>query len=116
MASRFDRQFKAFAFPGLLAEFGEAIVYHPAGGGSRSIAAIIERSPPALFDAAGNTVLASFLIRVKNDHDSGISSKELNSGGDMISFYARVDDVQMSKKSITRKMSDDSGVLVVAVN
>ena len=105
MASRFDTAFQTAAFPQLLAEFAEPVVYYFAGGGSRSIDAIIERNPPAIFDQAGNPMLFEMVIRIKRHATSGVLSNE-----------RRVDDTATIRMTVTRKLSDDAGVIVLALN
>lgn len=116
MASRFDQAFQTSALPQLLAEFGEPVVYRFAGGGTRSIDAIIERNPPAIFDAAGQPLLIELVIRVYRHQTLGVLSHEINRGSDSVDLRRRVDDATLSRMTVTRKLSDDSGVIVLALN
>jgi hypothetical protein len=116
VASRFDQVFQAAAFPQLLAEFGEPVTYYFAGGGSRSIDAIIERNPPAIFDQAGNPMQIDIVIRLKRHATSGVLSNEVNRGSDSVEVKKRVDDAAVSRFTVVRKLSDDSGVLVLALS
>jgi len=116
VASRFDQVFQATAFPQLLAEFGEPVTYYFAGGGSRSIDAIIERNPPAIFDQAGNPMQIELVIRVRRHATSGILSNEVNRGIDTVELLKRVDDAAVSRFTVVRKLSDDSGVVVLALS
>ena len=116
MASRFDSSFKTSAVPQLLAEFAEPVVYRFAGGGTRSIDAIIERNPPAIFDAAGQPMLFELIIRVTRDGTLGVLSSEINRGSDSVDVKKRVDDAATTRMTVTRKLSDDSGVIVLALN
>jgi hypothetical protein len=115
MPTTFDSHFARSAFPKLLDQFGESIVYVPSSGGSRPITAIIERDPPAILNAAGNTVLPSFTVRVYNSCRSGISSKELNSGTDQLKFVRKIGDVQPATFSVMHLISSDAGVTHLAV-
>lgn len=110
MATTFDSHFARAAFPQLLNQFGESITYLPRAGGTRSITAIIEREPPAIFDAAGNTVLPQFIVRVYNSCRSGISSKEIDTGGDEVEFLRKIGDVIPSTFSVGQLLSQDAGV------
>lgn len=116
MASRFDNAFQATAFSQLLAEFGEPVVYYFAAGGSRSVDAIIERNPPAIFDQAGNPQLFDLVIRIRRHATKGVLSNEVNRGQDSVDVKRRVDDAVSTRMTVTRKLSDDAGVIVLALN
>ena len=115
MATTFDSHFARAAFPQLLKQFGESITYLPNGGGSRSITAIVDRDPPAVFDAAGNAVIPQFIVRVYNSCRSGISSKEIDTGKDQLQFIRRVGEVVPVTFSVGMMLSQDSGVVQLAV-
>lgn len=110
MPTVFDSHFASAGFPMLLAQFGESITYWPRGGGSRSIDAIVEREPPAIYDASGNAVMYKAILRVYNSCRSGISSRELNNGGDEIDMLLKVGDQVPKRMSIMAMLSQDSGV------
>lgn len=114
MPSVFDKRFKRIGFPHLLSQYGEPVVYRPRSGGARSIVAIIEREPHSFYQA-GELVTPTFVIRVKNDCGEGISSSEVDTGGDQIELREDVGDIQGRYTSVMKKMSDDSGVLVLAL-
>jgi hypothetical protein len=99
----------------LLANFGESITYFPQGGGSRPIQAIIDRDPPAIFDAAGNAVLPVAMVRVYNSCRSGISSHELDTGTDEIEFPLRIGDTLPKRFSVMQMQTQDSGVVSLAL-
>lgn len=115
MATTFDSHFARAAFPQLLKQFGESIVYLPYGGGSREIEAIVDRNPPAIFDAAGNTVLPQFIVRVYNSCRSGISSREIDTGKDELKFVRRIGEVIPTAFSVGMMLSHDAGVVQLAV-
>ena len=115
MATVFDSHFAQSAFPGLLQQFGEPIIYRPRSGGSREITAIVEREPPAIFDVAGNTVLPQFVIRVNNSCRSGISSNEVDTGGDMVDFVGKIGEVIPKTYSVGQVLSQSGGVLRFSV-
>ena len=79
--------------------FGEQITYYPAGGGSRSIKGIIDRGS---FEDYGDDMVQSptFSITVANDNTTGISSAELNTGGDAIAFPMRRGDSDSTKRIV----------------
>lgn len=115
MPTVFDSQFATSAFPGLLNQFGESITYLPAAGGRRPIQAIVERSPPAIFDASGNAVLPTATIRVSNSCRSGISSREVNIGTDQIEMVGKIGETLPKTFSLMTMTSQDSGVTVLAL-
>lgn len=115
MPSIFDRQFAASGFPSLVSNFGEPVIYHFASGGHRSVNAIIERSPPAQYDAAGNVITPSFVIRLANSATTGVLSTEVNTGGDQVSLLLKVDDTVPTKRSVLVLQSQDSSVIVLAL-
>lgn len=99
----------------LLEQFGESITYLPYKGGRRQINAIIERSPPAVFDASGNARLPTLTIRVLNSCRSGISSREVDIGKDEIELILKVGETIPKRFSLMTMLSQDSGVTQLAV-
>jgi hypothetical protein len=99
----------------LLSQFGESITYYPNGGGRREIFAIVERNPPAVFDASGNAVLPTATIRVHNSCRSGISSREVDIGKDEIEFVLKIGETIPKRFSFMTLMSQDAGVCQLAV-
>jgi hypothetical protein len=115
MPTTFDSHFAAAGFPMLLSQFGESVSYYPKGGGRREILAIIERNPPAVFDASGNAVMPTATIRVHNSCRSGISSREVDIGKDEIEFVLKVGQTIPKTFSFMTLLSQDSGVTHLAV-
>lgn len=115
MATVFDSHFAATGFPMLLEQFGESITYYPYQGGRRQVTAIIERSPPAVFDASGNARLPTATIRVLNSCRSGISSREVDIGKDEIEMMLKNGDTIPKRMSLMTMVSQDSGVTQLAV-
>ena len=99
----------------LLDNFGELITYFPRSGGYRTITAIVNRDPPAIFDAAGNAVMPKASIRVYNSATSGISSKEVDIGSDEIELPEQVGNVILRRFSLLTLVSQDSGVTELAL-
>lgn len=116
MASRFDTYFQTSGFVGLLAEFGEPVVYFFAGGGSRSVSAILERNPPAIFDQAGNPMQIEIVMRVRRHAVKGVLSNEVNRGLDSVEILRRVDDSAATRYTVVRKLAEDSGVITLALS
>ncbi len=99
----------------LLQQFGESIAYLPNGGGERPIQAIVDRDPPAILDAAGNTVIPQFIVRMNNSCRSGISSRELDTGKDQLKFVRRIGETIPVTFSVGMMLSQDAGVVQLAV-
>jgi hypothetical protein len=99
----------------LIDQFGESIFFVPATGGRRAISAIIERNPPAVFDAAGNPVFPRATLRVFNSATSGISSREVDIGTDQILMRLKNGDTEYKFFSLMTLLSQDSGVTQLAL-
>lgn len=115
MPTVFDSHFAAAGFPMLLDQFGESITYWPYGGGRRLIRAIVERNPPAIFNAAGDAVLPTITLRVLNSCRSGISSREVDIGKDQIDLLLKIGDSLPRRFSLMTLMSQDAGVTQLAL-
>jgi hypothetical protein len=92
----------------LLEIFGESATYKPAGGGSRSIQAIIDRDDAAALVGLANSPL--LIVRVKNSTTEGISASEIDTGGDKINLVVRLGETAQDR-NITRILSQDQGML-----
>lgn len=93
-------------------DFAEAVTYYPRGGGSRSINAVVVREPVEQYPQDEVTALAVYEVHITNDDVLGISSVELDTGGDAIAFPPR-DGKDAVKKQITRILSQDHGMMVL---
>lgn len=85
-----------------LENFGEPVTYHPKGGSTRDIIAIIDRNPVASITGLPHGNTPRMLLIVKNSADGGISSSEVNTGGDKIALDVRIgqDDQQRRIMSV----------------
>lgn len=96
--TRFAAQFNRSAAPNLIRQFGECVTYYASGATSgREIMAIVERDAP------------EFTLRVRNSDRDGISSDELDTGGDEISFPIRIGETA-SRRSLVRLLDDSNGM------
>lgn len=111
----FATWFAESSFPLLLEQHGERVTYYPRGGGSRSIDAIVDREPPAVFDSTGKVIKTSYIVRVFNDCVTGILSRELNTGGDELELIPKLGGAVPEKRPIVRLISQDSGVTQLAI-
>lgn len=96
-------------------EFSETITYYFRAGGSRSIKAIIDRDPPAFYDAGGNVVLPEFTIEIDNNCTTGIKTTEIDSGGDEVELFAKEGDTVAVRKTILKIQRHDMGAITLAL-
>ncbi len=97
-----------------LAAFGEAVTYYPKGGSSRDIVAVVDRNPVAGINGVPHGNTAKLIVRVKNDSDDGISSSEIEIGGDKINLSVRIGKTA-TKKRITAIQWHDVGMMYLEV-
>jgi hypothetical protein len=101
-----------------VSDFAEAVVYHPhrfvtdSLRPSRTINAVVIREQVAAYQNDVETILPVFEVHVANDAVTGISSEELDTGGDQIEFPAR-DGQTAERRTIVRLTTQDHGMLVL---
>ena len=93
-------------------DFAEVVTYYARHGSAREITVQVFRDALGVLGEDGDTVLPTFEIHCKNDSTLGISSEELNLGGDAIEFAMRVGQSK-ARRAITRLISHDEGMLVL---
>lgn len=99
-------------------EFSETVTYYPhrfygaTQRQPRTIKAVVSREQVANFAEDVVTVLPMFEVHVANDSTNGISSDEIDTGGDQIEFPAR-DGKTAQRFSILRITTQDHGMLVL---
>lgn len=93
-------------------DFAEVVTYKPRGGTARSINAVVLREQITVLAEDGDTVAPVWQVHVANDSTYGISSAELNLGGDKITLPPR-DGKDAEDRSITQLMIQDVGMLVL---
>ena len=98
-----------------LSAFGEAVQYTPRGGAARDIRAVVDRNPPAVMDglALGITPLA--IISVANSATTGISTAEIDTGGDTISYAPRLGEAPQARLVVDATRQDDDMIEVVVI-
>lgn len=100
-----------------LADFGETVTYVPLSGSERSISAIVDRAPP--MPPAGSPVKAGLAPKitaeVANDSTNGITSSELNTGGDKLKLAVRIGEAATARPIIT-VLRHDAGSLLLGIN
>jgi len=90
--------------------FGESVTYYPRAGGSRSITAIVNRERPETVDGAPHGSAPLLIIEVANDSTTGISSDEIDLGGDKVKLAVRIG--KTTQQRVIRKiLSQDEGMM-----
>lgn len=93
-------------------DFAELATYHPRGGSSRPVKVVIDRDALALFPEDGDNITPVSEVRVATTGTYGITSEELDTGGDMLEFEFRIGRGKQ-RRSITRILGHDEGMLVL---
>ena len=99
-------------------DFAEVVTYHPhrhygeAARSSRSINAVVFREQIQVLTQDGDTVAPVWQIHVANSAVDGISSEELDLGGDSLEFPPR-DGKTAETRTITQLVGQDHGMLIV---
>lgn len=100
-------------------DFAESVTYIPrlqtgdARASTRAIDAVVFREQlQTVSEDGGETVAPYFEVHVANDSTDGISSTELDCGGDKISFPAR-DGMAATDRAVARLIGQDHGMLIL---
>ena len=99
-------------------DFAETVTYHKrqyfgeAAATPRTIKAVVIREQIAVIGEEGDTVAPVWQVHVANDNTLGISSAELDMGGDQIALPPR-DGKDAVRKTITQLLIQDHGMLVL---
>lgn len=109
MANEFDQGLIDTA-PDFQTVFGETVTYKPRGGGTRSISAVVNREQPAGLDGAPHGHAPVVTIEVINDSTTGISSDEVDCGGDNVNLAVRIGDTPQDRP-IVNAISMDAGMM-----
>lgn len=101
----------------LLDVLGEPVTYKPAGGGTRSITAVVDRDTPTAPTPSGmrGRPKASIQVTVRNSDSLGISMSELDLGGDKITLPVKVGQAS-TDRPINSLISQAFGMLVLEVS
>lgn len=97
--------------------FAEDVTYYPHRFHTatvrepRSIRAVVVRNQVSVFNP-DEQILTEFEVRVANDSTIGISSAELDTGGDQIMLAPRIGETPV-KKSVQYLTEHDEGMLVL---
>ena len=93
-------------------DFAEPVVYIKRTGKARSINAIVVRNSLSILPEDGDVVTPVFEVKVANDLVKGITSDELDLGGDCIAFAVRVGE-KPERRSIIRLLEHDEGMVLL---
>ena len=94
------------------AEFVETVVYTPAGGRPRSIDAVVNREPIAAKPETPRGVAPRIEVTVRNDVTLGISSSEIDLGGDTVTLARRIGETAAARP-VRRIVGQDAGAMTV---
>jgi len=97
-----------------LDSFAEPVTYWPRGGGSRSINAIVDREPSEKLEGMPHGYSPRLVLWVANDSTIGISSSEIDTGGDLIELPMRIGQVA-EKFSMVKIGSQDVGMIMLGI-
>lgn len=95
----------------LLAIEGETVTYYPLGGASRDIQAVVERKG-VVEVPGGKSPMA--MVMTLNDATDGITSAEMDRGGDGIGYPVNIGEVA-SRREITEMPSQTAGMIILEV-
>ncbi len=104
----------AVAADQLLSQFGEAVTYYPKGGGTRDIVGVVDRNPVGAITGSPHGNTPRMMVIVKNDASDGISSSEVNTGGDKINLDVRIGESEQQRR-ITSLVWHDYGMMHLEV-
>lgn len=96
-------------------DFAETVVYYFAGGGSKTIKAIIDRSTYSFYDAAGNVVMPAFRITINNHCELGVLASKVNTGGDEVALIDEYGAVIPERVTVISITNQDQGTLELAL-
>lgn len=100
-------------------DFAETVTYYPHTGfgetpTSREIQAVVIRNQiVASAPDGGDVIVASFEVHVLNDSVNGISSSEIDTGGDQIGIASRIGGT-VKKRAILLLEDHDEGMLQIS--
>lgn len=114
LPNRFAQQWSLTARRLMMHQFGETVVYYPRSGGSRTITAHVRRNTMEIIQETGDLASQALIVTVPNDTCKGISSDEIDTGGDEIAVALRVG-LTTQRRSVARILSDHNGMTRILV-
>lgn len=105
----FGRIFLRTGGPNLFRQFGEYVTYYNRDGDAgRSVRAMVERGTLDVVTEAGDLTSQAVIVRVENHATRGITSTEIDTGGDELSVALRNGETPQ-RRSIVRVLGDSAG-------
>ena len=98
----------------ILKVHGESVTYQPSGGAPRNILAVPNRQPPSALTGAPHGTAPMSTWVVANNAITGISSAELNTGGDKLNIAVNLGETPQGR-SIVRIISQDADGMEILV-
>lgn len=95
-------------------EFGVNVKYIFVGGSERTIKAIVSRQEHKNIEGMRSTNAPVFEVMLRNDSSYGVSSSEINTGGDKIELAARYGET-VKQRRVTKILIQDVGMLKLEV-
>ena len=108
--SNFSDMFSLYGSQPHIDNFGEDVVYYPRSGGQRTIKAKVYRSPMQFINETGELPSQELIVTVKNSDCDGISSTEIDTGGDELGVALRQGS-ELQRRSIARVIKDHNGMV-----
>jgi hypothetical protein len=93
-------------------DFGESVVYRKRNNTTRTINAVVIRQVAELISDEENRALTVFEVHVINDSTTGITTTEIDLGGDSIEIADRVGKLARPR-SIIQIQDQDEGMIVL---
>ena len=90
--------------------FGEEVTYTPRVGDAREINAQVQREVRETDEDYQGSLVPSIIVEVRNSATLGISSDEVNTGGDKITLAERIGGTARAML-ITEVLSQDAGIM-----
>lgn len=112
MSDIFDDTLTAAAESFFLLPGAEWVDYFPRGGSARRIRAVISRNGPENLPNVAGGSTPQFTALVRNHATLGITSDEVDSGGDTIEVGPRVAEVPKTRR-ITEVLNHDAGLMLL---
>ena len=95
-----------------LSDFAETATYITRDGTRRCVDVVVDRQSLQTLPEYGGSVTPVFIVNVANTCTRGITSNELNLGGDSIELAIRVGE-EVSERTIVQLLEHDEGMLVL---
>lgn len=113
--TRFATNFARTGAQSLTLQFGETIgYYNRAGDAVRNVSARVIRDPVQIATETGEINTQSIIVRLRNDAIFGVSSAEVDTGGDEINVPLRVGESAV-RRTVARVLNDSNGILSLLV-